>query len=106
MLFIEEVLFLIISIFLINSASKLNFGIKRSIYLLFAWLNSMMLSILITIEFFNDGLAAEESILSVYSFSVFAGLIIHFFAIRKRKKVYANAPYRLGNNFNLKKSPF
>ena len=104
LLFFEEILFLVISVVLINLASKLKFGIKRSIYLLFAWLNSTMLSILIIMEFFENGLAAEESILSVYSFSIFSGLIIHFFANLKRKKVYSNVPYRLETNLNLKKS--
>ena len=65
-----------------------------------------MLSIFIIIEFFENGLAAEEIIMSVYSFSVFGGLIIHFFANLKRKKVYANVSYRLETNLNLKKSHF
>ncbi|MEJ2615512.1 MAG: hypothetical protein P8Z35_11170 [Ignavibacteriaceae bacterium] len=103
MLFFEEILFLVISVVLINLASKLNFGTKRSIYLLFAWLNSTILSILIIIELLEDGLAPEESILSVYSFSVFGGLIMHFFANLKRKKVYKKIPYRLHNNLDLKK---
>ena len=106
LLFFEEILFLLISVVLINLASKLKFGLKRSIYLLFAWLNSTMLSIFIIIEFFENGLAAEEIIMSVYSFSVFGGLIIHFFANLKRKKVYANVSYRLETNLNLKKSHF
>ena len=103
-LFLEEILFLLTSVVLINLASKLEFGLRRSIYLLFAWLNSTMLSSLIIIELFEQGLAPEESILSVYSFSVFGGLIIHFFANLKRKKVYKNVPYGLGNNLDLKKS--
>ena len=105
-LFLEEILFLLTSVVLINLASKLEFGLRRSIYLLFAWLNSTMLSTLIIIELFEQGLAPEESILSVYSFSVFGGLIIHFFANLKRKKVYKNVPYRLGNNLDLKKSHY
>lgn len=104
LLFFEEILFIVISVVLINSASRLNFGIKRSVYLLFAWLNSTMLSILIIIELFEEGLAPEESILSVYSFSVFCGLIIHFFANLKRKKVYKKLPYRFETNLDLKKS--
>ena len=104
LLLLEEILFLVVSVILINSASKLNFGIKRSVYLLFAWLNSTMLSILIIIELFKEGLAPEEGILSVYSFSVFSGLIIHFFANFKRKKVYKEVPYRFGNKLDLKKS--
>ncbi len=103
-LFFEEILFLFVSVILINLASKLKFGIKRSIYLFFAWLNSTMLSTLIILKLFEDGLATEESILSVYSFSVFGGLIMHFFANLKRKKVYKNIPYRLGTNLDLNKS--
>lgn len=99
-LFLEEILFLLISIILINAASKLNFGLKRSFYLLFAWLNSTMLSILIIIEIFKKGLAPEESILSVYSFSVFGGLIIHFFTNLKRKKAYTSIHYRLKANLD------
>ncbi|MFZ0453267.1 MAG: hypothetical protein WCE54_23860 [Ignavibacteriaceae bacterium] len=104
MLFFEEILFLVISVVLIHFASRLKFGIKRSVYILFAWLNSTMLSILIIIEFFENGLAAEEYILSVYSFSVFGGLIIHFFANLKRKKIYTKVPYRLETNLDFKKS--
>ena len=99
-LFLEEILFLVISVILINIASKLKFGLKRSIYLLFAWLNSAMLSILIIIEIFEKGLAPEESILSVYSFSVFGGLIIHFFTNLKQKKTYSSIPYRLKANLD------
>lgn len=103
-LFIEELFFLSVSVILINIASRLKFGVKRSIYLLFSWLNSTMLSILIIIELFENGLAAEESILSVYNFSVFGGLIIHFFTHLKRKKVYKTAHYQLERNFDLRKS--
>lgn len=103
-LFFEELLFISTSVILINIASRLKFGVKRSVYLLFAWLNSTILSILIIIELFENGLAPEESILSVYSFSVFGGLIIHFLTSLKKKNGYKATYYQLGTNFNLRKS--
>lgn len=103
-LFFEELLFISTSVILINIASRLKFGVKRSVYLLFAWLNSTILSILIIIELFENGLAPEESILSVYSFSVFGGLIIHFLTSLKKKNGYKAVHYQLETNFNLRKS--
>ena len=103
-LFLEELLLLAISVILIYMASRLKFGIKRSVYLLFAWLNSTMLSILIIIELFENGLGPEEGILSVYSFSIFGGLIIHLMTNLKRKKIYSADHYRLETNLDLKQS--
>ncbi len=105
-LLFEELFFLSSSVLLIYLASRLKFGLKRSIYLLFAWLNSLMLSIVITVELFNEGLAPEEFILSIYSFSILGGLVIHFYTNLRRKKVYKSAPYRLNTNLNLKKSQY
>ena len=105
-LFFEELVLLTISVILINLASKLSLGLKRSIYLLFAWLNSAMLSIIIIVELFENGLAPEESILSIYSFSVFGGLLIHLLTNLKRKRIYTATSYKLNANLDLKKSHY
>ena len=103
-LFFEELLFLLISVILIFIASKLKIGLKRSIYLLFVWLNSIVISTFIIIEFFENGLALEEIILSIYSLSILSGLIIHFVTNLKRGKIYATSPYIYKTSLDLDKS--
>ncbi len=103
-LFFEELIFLSITVILIFFASRLKIGLKRSIYLIFAWLNSAMISTFVIIEFFENGLAPEEIILSIYSFSILGGLIIHFIANLKRRKAYATSPYIYKASLDLNKS--
>lgn len=92
-LLFEELFLLLSSIFLIYLASGLNFGVRRSVYLFFAGLNSLIFSIIIIIQLLEKGLAPGESILSIYSLAILFGLIVHFFANFRKRRRYSRKIY-------------